>query len=108
MNQVTKEQAYELIKLHQEIESAEKMLAVITPANASKEIPDFRDAFGRRRQLQLGVPSGENAHRIYDVPFDLAEVVVRAHRDGCVAKLAALNIQIRNQILTDSVRDNPL
>ena len=44
-----------------------------------KTAPTLKDAFGRRRHLQLGIPSGENSHRLFDVPPPLAESVIRAH-----------------------------
>lgn len=39
----------------------------------------LKDAFGHRRHLTLGIPSGENAHRLLDVAPELAETVIRAH-----------------------------
>lgn len=44
-----------------------------------KEDPFPRDPFGRKRGLQLGVPSSDTAHRLFDVPPRLALAVIRAH-----------------------------
>lgn len=41
--------------------------------------PTLNDAFGRRQHLQLGIPSGENGHRLFQVSPKLAESVIRAH-----------------------------
>jgi len=45
----------------------------------SKTEPTLKDAFGRRQHLQLGIPCGENGHRLLDVSPRLAETIIRAH-----------------------------
>ncbi|WP_111429719.1 hypothetical protein [Rhodobacteraceae bacterium DSL-40] len=60
-----------------EIEVAGEMLETLKKARKEQAVPDIRDAFGRLRGgLQLGVPSGSNGHRLYDVPWSLAETVI--------------------------------
>lgn len=39
----------------------------------------LRDAFGHKRNLQLGIPSGANSHRLFNVSLKLAESVIRSH-----------------------------
>lgn len=76
---------------YSEITAAETLLKELRDANARREQPDFRDAFGRRQGLQLGVPSGNSSHRIMDVSPRLAEIIIQAHIDDKRAEIAALS-----------------
>jgi hypothetical protein len=77
---VSKETAEQIAYAYREVETAEKLLAEISEALSKRETPDIRDAFGRRqRGLQFGVPSGDNGHRLFDVPWTLAKPVIEAH-----------------------------
>ena len=73
-----------LYQAHREVEAGEKLLADMKEAQernreGDKYAPSLRDAFGRERHLQLGIPTGENAHRLLDVSPVLAETCIRAH-----------------------------
>lgn len=70
------------------------------------EDPNPRDAFGRLNNLQLGVPSGEGGHRLYDVAPKLALSVIRAHIAAKKAELASANEQARLELGADA--DNEL
>ena len=37
------------------------------------------DAFGRKKGLELGVPMGNDGHRIFNVRIDLAIQIIEAH-----------------------------
>ena len=80
---ITQNTASDIWAAYREIEAAEKLLADMKAERSfgerDKHAPTLKDAFGRKRQLQLGIPSGENGHRIYDVAPELAESVIRAH-----------------------------
>lgn len=82
---------------YREIEAAEKLIADLDAAQNApfadheKFAPTLKDAFGRRRHLQMGIPSGESAHRIYDVHPELAQSVIRAHIAKKQAELAEAN-----------------
>lgn len=80
---ITNETATSIAYAYREIETAEKLLAEITDTMRDRlrgEPPDIRDAFGRRQEgLQLGVPSGQNGHRLFNVPWSLARPVIEAH-----------------------------
>lgn len=58
----------------------------------------LKDAFGRERQLQLGIPSGENGHRLLDVSPVLAESVIRAHIENKRAQLVEANERARIEL----------
>ena len=55
----------------------------------------LKDAFGRRRNLQLGIPSGENAHRLLDVSPKLAESIIISHIAIKQAELIEANERAR-------------
>lgn len=79
MNIITKDTAIAIAMTHREIENGTKLLEKIAEDKRWHESVDIRDAFGRQRQLQLGIPSGENAHQLYDLSWDLARPVIEAH-----------------------------
>jgi hypothetical protein len=92
---ISSETALSIAYAYREIETAEKLLAEITDTmnkRAHSEPPDIRDVFGRRQDgLQLGVPSGANGHRLFNVPWTLARPVIEAHIASQRAIVAALN-----------------
>lgn len=67
-------------------------------ADREKYAATLKDAFGCRRQLQLGIPNGENGHRIFDVNPQLAESVIRAHIAQKQAELVVVNEQARIEL----------
>jgi hypothetical protein len=98
---ITAETALEIAYAYREIETAEKLLAEITNefTKRLKDPPDIRDAFGRRQEgLQLGVPSGSNGHRLYNVPWSLAKPVIEAHIANQKAIVAALCEKARTEL----------
>ena len=90
---IAKETAVGIAFAYREIETAEKLLQHIAEALEKQCEPDLRDAFGRQRGLQLGVPSGDNCHRLFDLPWSLARPVIEAHIAEQYVKLAELNQQ---------------
>lgn len=80
---ITRETAERIWIAYREIEAGEKLLADMAEIRKNerfdKYAPTLKDAFGARRQLQLGIPSGESGHRILDVSPVLAEACIRAH-----------------------------
>lgn len=97
---------------YREINAGEKLLADMKAERekhrfdeVDKYAPTLNDAFGRARQLQLGVPSGENAHRIFDVSPVLAESVIRAHIENKRAELVEANERARIELSTSQVEE---
>lgn len=82
---ITQETASAIWSAYREIAAAEKLLADMDEirnqpfSDRDKYAPTLKDAFGRRQHLQMGIPSGENGHRIFEVSPVLAESVIRAH-----------------------------
>lgn len=101
---ITKDTAAAIWSAYREIESAEKLLQDMASEReriqVDRHAPTLRDAFGRLRQLSLGIPSGENAHRLFDVSPVLAESVIRAHIEHKRAELAEANERARIELNT--------
>jgi hypothetical protein len=88
---ITKDTASRIAYAYSEIEAAEVLLEILAKAKSTRSIPDFRDVFGQRvRGLQLGLPSGENSHRLFDVSYILGEIVIKAHIESKRSEIAAL------------------
>lgn len=93
---------------YREIEVAEKLLADMKAerekpfGERDKHAPTLKDAFGRKRHLQLGIPSGENGHRIFDVAPELAESVIRAHIAKKRVELTEANERARLELAADA------
>lgn len=109
---ITQDTAAALWTAHREIITGEKLLADMRAerekpfADREKHAPTLKDAFGHRRQLQLGIPSGESGHRIFDVSPQLAESVILAHIANKKAELAEVNERARIELSTLSTPDN--
>lgn len=82
---ITQDTAAAIWSAYREIEVSEKLLADMAAERSrpfsddEKHAATLKDAFGRRRHLELGVPSGQSGHRIFQVAPELAESVIRAH-----------------------------
>jgi len=87
---------------HREMLAAQKLLDDM--AKSKDEFRDdvrcgtLKDAFGRRKQLQLGVPSGESSHQLFNVSLNLGESVIRAHIAERRAELAEWNEMARIEL----------
>jgi hypothetical protein len=101
-NTITKATAYDIWVAYDEIEKGEKLLAEVQEQLRHSGTLNLRDAFGRARNLQLGIPSGENAHRLLDVNANLAIPVIRAHINEKRSILEALQESVRLSFVTGS------
>lgn len=99
METISKQTAMDIALAYREIETAEKLLAELQEAKARHSAPDIRDAFGRRQDgLQLGVPSGENSHRMFNVAWALAVPIIEAHVAQHRAAVVALTERARGEM----------
>lgn len=90
---ITKETAIKIFNAHNEIENAKKLItnmAEVLRVDAEKTNPTLYNAFGERRGLQLGVPSGENSHRLFNVSADLSVKIIEDHIKQQVIRLNEL------------------
>jgi hypothetical protein len=98
---ITQETAAAIWSAYREIETGNKLLADMQKElrwEHDKTAPVLKDAFGRKRHLQLGIPSGENCHRLLDVPASLAETCIRAHIAQKQKELAEANEKARLEL----------
>lgn len=77
---ITKETARRIYNAYSEIENCDKLMKDMKEALEKNGEPKLQDSFGNRRGLQLGVPCGNDAHRLFNVPTDLAVTIIEAHR----------------------------
>jgi hypothetical protein len=99
---ITRETAERIWNCYREIAVGEKLLADMEEQTIEddhiKYAETLSDAFGRRRALQLGIPSGHDCHRLFDVEPDLAKSVIRAHLAKKEAEMVAANEQARIEL----------
>ena len=89
---ITRQTAYEICLAYDEIKNGRKLVADMQEQLKRGETVDLRDAFGRPRGLQLGVPtSASGTQRLFDVAPELAIAVIKAHVAGKEALLKTLN-----------------
>ena len=99
---ITKETATDIALVHREIETAQELLAEIEKAQSNFRPEDVRDAFGRPvHGLQLGVPSGNQSQRLFNVQWSLAKPVIEAHIAQCKSRLFALNEKAKEESKTN-------
>jgi hypothetical protein len=105
MTMIAYDTAMAIACAYREVETAEKLLAEITETMGAthRDPPDIRDAFGRRQDgLQLGVPSGSNGHRLFNVPWALARPVIEAHIASQKAIISALGAKAFVELTNDN------
>ena len=99
MSNISKDTAMSIAMAYREVETAEKLLADIKEAMSRYEQPDIRDAFGRRQGgLHLGVPSGANSHRLFDVQWALAAPIIEQHIAQHRSVIAVLSETARTEL----------
>jgi hypothetical protein len=102
---IRQETLEQLWACYREIKAGNKLL--LDMAERAKAYPRdpysqrLKDAFGHGQSLQLGIPCGENGHRLLDVSPVLAESVIRSHIATKEAELIMLNEKARVEINDD-------
>lgn len=99
---ISQETAGRIWNCYREIVAGEKLLKDME--ESEKEYRDdvraktLKDAFGRQRHLQLGVPSGDDCRTLLNVAPELGKSVIRAHIENKRAELAEANEQARIEL----------
>ncbi len=89
---LTQTTAAALHNCHQQIINAEKLLTETRKELKEPLSSKLIDAFGRRsHSLELGVPSASGGHRIFQVDYELAAIIIEAQVEKYKAQLKALN-----------------
>lgn len=103
---ISKDTAMDIALAYREVETAEKLLEEITEAMSRRQEPDIRDAFGRHQGgLQLGVPSGSNGHRLFNVPWAICKPVIETHIETHRAKIAVLTEKAKLEIAGEAASE---
>ncbi len=103
---ITQQTAAAIWNAYREIEAGEKLLADMEKElkwEHDKTAPTLKDAFGQRRHIQLGIPSGESAHRLLTVSPVLAISVINAHIANKRKELAEANECARIELNQEAV-----
>jgi len=89
---ITKETAVKIWNCYNEIESAETLIKDMLKSLKEKpdEAPSLRNAFGERCGLELGVPSGQNTHRLFGVNTELGVKIIQKHIEEKTQRLEEL------------------
>ena len=96
---ITRKTASDIWLCHDELEKAKKLLIDLNELkNKWPKEQLLRDVFGRPSGLQLGVPSGQNSHRLFDVDPELAKSCIIAHIAQKKAELVAANERARIEL----------
>jgi hypothetical protein len=95
---ITKETAARIWQCHQDMEVGQKLVDDMKEALERGKDPNPRDPFGHQKCLQLGVPSGDNGHRMFNVQPRLAISVIQAHIANQQAALSEANEQARIEL----------
>jgi len=99
---IKQETAAKIWDAYREIEIAKGLLSELEEikkqSQPEKNAPTLKDAFGRIRHFQMGIPTGDNSHRLFQVSPYLAESVIRAHIENKKSELAEANEQARIEL----------
>ena len=77
---ISKQVAMDIALAWRELEAAEELLKNVKELHSRHLGRDIRDVFGRRAEgMKLGVPSGENSHQLFNVPWEMCAPIIEAH-----------------------------
>jgi hypothetical protein len=102
--EIPEQVAIDIALAYREVRAAEELLQDVIDALERHETGDARDTFGRRSGgLQLGVPSGPNSHRIFNVPWSACKPVIEMHIASQKAIISTLTAQIAASLKSEAV-----
>lgn len=79
---ITKETCVKIWNCYNEMDKAKKLISDMAETlkeDEDKLTPTFENAFGEKRGLQLGVPSGQSSHYLFNVNTDLSVKIIEQH-----------------------------
>lgn len=79
-----------------EVEKCDKLLEDLEAEGKKtpNESPTLHNAFGEKVGLQLGIPCGKDAHRIFGVATELGVLCINAHRENNVKRAEELEKEL--------------
>ena len=99
---ITQKTAADIWQCYREINAGEKLLADMEERKKAypedKYAQHLKDVFGRGQNLQLGIPCGENGHKLFSVSPEMAGAVIRSHIAVKQAELVEINERVRIEL----------
>lgn len=95
---ITKETAYKVWNCYHEIEKSEKLLADMQEQLAKTGDMNLIDAFGRKQNLQLGIPCGNASQSIFDIRPNLAIRIIEQHISDQQELLDNLYLTVKSEL----------
>lgn len=103
MGQISMDTLERIYRAKRDIDAANSLIKLIDEHVAERKRDTssrwIKDAFGRERQMELGVPMESGSLRCYSVAPELASVVLRAHVARQEALLAEANECARVELM---------
>lgn len=87
---ITKETCVKIWNCWNEIDNANELISSLNKGIKETNTPTIHNAFGERVGLQLGIPSGSDSRRLYNVPLELSIKIILAHIEEQKRKLREL------------------
>ena len=88
---ISKDLARQIHNAHCQIENCDKLVSDMAKEIDNHGDEKLMDAFGHRKGLQLGIPSGDNCHRLLNVSPEMAIKVINEHKEFNQSELKRLN-----------------
>lgn len=92
---ITKETSQKIWNCYHAIENCQKLMSDMKEQLEKTGDERLIDAFGRKKGLELGVPCGNDGHRIFNVRIDLAIQIIEAHIEEQEAELKELQAIVK-------------
>lgn len=103
MGQISMDTLERIYRAKRDIDAANELIKALDGHIAERKRDTgakwLKDAFGRERMVELGIPCGEGSMRCYSVAPDLAVVVLRAHVARTEATLVEANECARVELM---------
>ena len=87
---ITKKTASNIWNAYEGLDRCKKLMSDMKEELKKSGDERLIDAFGRKKGLELGVPMGNDGHRIFNVRIDLAIQIIEAHVKDQKAELIKL------------------
>lgn len=88
---ISKDLSRKIYNCHSELEKCDELIKKMSEAIDKTGEPKLLDAFGERKGLQLGIPCGDNGHKLLNVSPQMAIKVIQEHKDFNQSELKRLN-----------------
>jgi len=105
---ITKETCVKIWNCWQQIDNSETLLKNMAEKlikDKEKTPPTLHNAFGENVGLQLGIPSGNETYRLYNINLELSTKVIETHIEEQKRKLKELEAICKIELHADNIPD---